>query len=154
PGGGGGLSSGESSTTPLPDFGFRVLKLDSSNLKDVYYTPQEYASPEFSFDGLVDNIKSDRTAEDLLFQVMLDFGIPPSSKIELKQVEGRPVYYVRGKYLVACFESVTDAVVTAIAKDRPYYAVFRDHSFASDSTLVNFEQIFKTYSPSTLTKVL
>jgi adenine-specific DNA-methyltransferase len=137
-----------------PDIGFRVLKLDDSNMKEVYYTPQDYVEPQFNFDGLVDNIKSDRTAEDLLFQVMLDLGVLLSSKIEVKQMEGKPVHFVNDGYLVACFEAVTDAVVTEIAKGKPYYAVFRDNSFASDSTLVNFEQIFKTYSPSTQRKVL
>ena len=136
------------------DIGFRVLKLDSSNMKDVYYTPQEYAQPQFSFDGLVDNIKEDRTAEDLLFQIMLDLGIPLSAKIEVKKMEGKAVYSVNDGYLTACFESVSDTIVTKIAQSKPHYAVFRDSSFASDSTLVNFEQIFKTYSPETHRKVL
>jgi adenine-specific DNA-methyltransferase len=136
------------------DIGFRVLKLDSSNMKDVYYTPQEYAQLQFTFDGLVDNIKTDRTAEDLLFQVMLDLGIPLSSKIEAKNIEDKTVYSVDDGYLLACFESVTDALVTTIAKVTPYYAVFRDSSFVSDSTLVNYEQIFKAYSPTTQRRVL
>jgi adenine-specific DNA-methyltransferase len=137
-----------------PDIGFRVLKLDSTNMKEVYYTPQEYAQLQFNFDGLIDNIKDDRTAEDLLFQVMLDLGIPLSSKIEVKQIEGKVVYDINGGYLIACFETVNDEVVTTIAKSKPYYAIFRDSSFTSDSTLVNFEQIFKTYSPSTQKRVL
>jgi adenine-specific DNA-methyltransferase len=136
------------------DIGFRVLKLDSSNMKEVYYTPQEYAEQQFTFDGLVDNIKSDRTAEDLLFQVMLDLGIPLSAKIEVKTIEDKTVYSVNDGYLLACFEGVTDALVTAIAKSTPYYAVFRDSSFVSDSTLVNYEQIFKTHSPTTQRRVL
>ncbi|GHU38701.1 DNA methylase N-4 [Spirochaetia bacterium] len=136
------------------DIGFRVLKLDSSNMKDVYYTPQEYTKAGLDFDGFVDNIKSDRTAEDLLFQVMLDLGIPLSSNIEVKHLDGKQVYYVNGCYLIACFESVDDKTVTTIAQGKPYYAVFRDSSFASDSILVNFEQIFKTYSPTTIRKVL
>jgi adenine-specific DNA-methyltransferase len=137
-----------------PDIGFRVLKLDSSNMKEVYYTPQEYSNPQFNFDGLVDNIKNDRSAEDLLFQVMLDLGIPLSSSIEVKDIGGKPVYSVKDGYLIACFESVNDEIVTTIAQDTPYYAVFRDNSFASDSTLVNFEQIFKTHSPTTQRRVL
>jgi adenine-specific DNA-methyltransferase len=137
-----------------PDIGFRVLKLDSSNMKEVYYTPQEYAQPQFNFDGLVDNIKNDRTAEDLLFQIMLDLGVPLSSKIEVKRIEGKAVYYVSDGYLTACFEAVTDTTVTEIAQGKPYYAVFRDNSFVSDSTLVNYEQIFRTYSPSTQRRVL
>ena len=115
---------------------------------------QEYAQPQFSFDGLMDNIKEDRTAEDLLFQVMLDLGIPLSAKIEVKQMEDRAVYSVNNGYLTACFEPVNDAIVTQIAQAKPYYAVFRDNSFASDSTFVNFDQIFKTYSPETHRKVL
>jgi len=136
------------------DIGFRVLKLDSSNMKDVYYTPQEYAHPQFSFDGLVDNIKTDRSAEDLLFQVMLDLGIPLSAKIDTREIEGRAAYFVNDGYLIACFERVNDTTVTAIAQSTPRYAIFRDSSFSSDSTLVNYEQIFKTYSPSTEKRVL
>ena len=140
------------------DIGFRVLKLDSSNMKDVYYTPQDMVSPAGTFqipiDGLLDNIKSDRTAEDLLFQVMLDLGLPLSSKIEQREIGGKAVFSVADNYLMACFGLATDEIVTEIAKSKPYYAVFRDSSFASDSTLVNFEQIFKTYSPTTIRKVL
>lgn len=136
------------------DIGFRVFKLDSSNMKEVYYKPQEYAQLQFSFDGLIDNIKMDRSAEDLLFQVLLDLGIPLSAKIEVTTIEGKTVYSVNGGYLVACFESVHDALITTIAQGRPHYAIFRDSSFISDSTLVNYEQIFKTYSPSTQRKVL
>jgi adenine-specific DNA-methyltransferase len=139
-------------TTQDLDTGFRVLKLDSSNMKDVYYTPQEYTQKDL--DGLIDNIKPDRTPEDLLFQVMLDLGVPLSSGIEVKDAGGRQVYYVNGGYLIACFEKADDELVTEIARAHPYYAVFRDSSFASDSTLVNFEQIFNTYSPTTVRKVL
>ena len=140
------------------DIGFRVLKLDSSNMRDVYYTPQDTVSasgsPQRNLYELVDNIKPDRTAEDLLFQVMLDLGIPLSSKIKQREIGGKAVFAVEGNYLVACFDKVTDAIVTEIAKSKPYYAVFRDSGFASDATLANFEQIFKTYSPSTIRKVL
>jgi adenine-specific DNA-methyltransferase len=136
------------------DTGFRVLKLDSSNMKDVYYTPQEYVQQNFNLDGLIDNIKEDRTPEDLLFQVMLDLGILLSAKIETRKVGGATVFFVEGNYLIACFERVTDEIVTEIARATPYYAVFRDSSFASDSTLVNFEQVFKTYSPITIRRVL
>jgi len=140
------------------DIGFRVLKLDSSNMKDVYYTPQNMVSPSGTFqlnlDGLIDNIKPDRNAEDLLFQVMLDLGLPLSSKIEQRNIGDIAVFSVADNYLMACFDRATDAIVTEIAKSKPYYAVFRDSSFAGDATLVNFEQIFKTYSPSTLRKVL
>jgi adenine-specific DNA-methyltransferase len=139
-------------TTQDLDTGFRVLKLDSTNMQDVYYTPHEYTQKEL--DGLIDNIKPDRTPEDLLFQVMLDLGILLSSSIDVKDIDGKRVYYVNGNYLIACFESVNDELVTKIARAKPDYAVFRDSSFASDSTLVNFEQIFKTYSPATIRKVL
>jgi adenine-specific DNA-methyltransferase len=140
------------------DIGFRVLKLDSSNMKDVYYTPQETVSAggalEVDLDGFVDNIKPDRTPEDLLFQVMLDLGILLSSKIEKRETGGKTVFSVADNYLLACFDLVTDEIVTEIAKSKPYYAVFRDSSFYNDATLVNFEQIFKTHSPSTIRKVL
>jgi adenine-specific DNA-methyltransferase len=132
------------------DIGFRVLKLDSSNMKDVYYTPDEYASMNFTLDGFMDNIKPDRSDEDLLFQVMLDIGVPLSAKI---RQEGT-VFYVDDSYLIACFGTVDTGLLTAIAKKKPYYAVFRDSSFESDSALVNFEQVFKTYSPTTIRRVL
>jgi adenine-specific DNA-methyltransferase len=146
------------------DIGFRVLKLDSSIMKDVYYTPQETVSEngalEVDLDGFIDNIKPDRTAEDLLFQVMLDLGISLSAKIEVKVFDGQMVYFVNlsstdgHSHLLACFERITDEIVTKIAKHKPSYAVFRDSSFYNDATLVNFEQIFRTYSPTTIRKVL
>jgi adenine-specific DNA-methyltransferase len=140
------------------DIGFRVLKLDSSNMKDVYYTPQDTVSEigalAVDLNGFIDNIKTDRTAEDLMFQVMLDLGILMSSKIEKHEIGGRIVYFVDNDKLLACFDRVTDDIVIEIAKHKPYYAVFRDSSFYSDATLVNFEQIFKTYSPTTIRKVL
>lgn len=132
------------------DIGFRVLKLDSSNMKEVYYTPEEYSLMGFNLEGFMDNIKSDRSDEDLLFQVMLDLGIPLSSKI---REEGK-VFYVNENYLIACFDKVDTDTITEIAKKQPYYAVFRDSSFLNDSALVNVEQVFKTYSPSTIRRVL
>lgn len=137
-------------TTGSLDVGFRVLKLDSSNMKDVYYTPEEYAKMNFSIDGFMDNIKPDRTDEDLLFQVMLDLGIPLSAQIS--QEEG--VFYVNNNYMIASFGKVDNSLVTKIAKKQPYYAVFRDSSFINDSALVNVEQIFNTYSPNTIRRVL
>ena len=135
------------------DVGFRVLKLDSSNMKDVYYTPTEY-SPSM-FESLADNIKEDRTPEDLLFQVMLDLGILLSSKIEETTIAGKKVFSVADKFLIACFDAdLTDEVITEIAKQKPYYFVTRDHSMASDSVATNFDQIFATYSPDTVRKVL
>jgi adenine-specific DNA-methyltransferase len=132
------------------DVGFRVFKLDSSNMKDVYYTPEEYAQMNFNLDGFMDNIKPDRTEEDLLFQVMLDLGVPLSAKIKK---EGN-LFYVDENYLVACFGEVDSEIIMDIAKKKPYYAVFRDSSFMSDSSLVNVDQIFNTYSPQTIRRVL
>lgn len=140
-------------TTQDLDTGFRVLKLDSSNMEDIYYTPKDIN--QATLFSLVDNVKSDRTAEDLLFQVMLELGATLDSKISTEVVAGKTIYNVADGYLVACFDkNVTDEVVTTIAKMYPLYAVLRDTSMANDSTATNFEQIFKTYSPQTTTKVL
>ena len=135
------------------DVGFRVLKTDSSNMKDVYYTPE---NTEQSFlDNLEDNIKEDRTQEDLLFQVMLDLGVPLSSNIEVEQIEDAKVFKVEDRFLVACFDgSISDEVVKQIADMKPFYAVFRDMSMKNDSVAVNFEQIFESISPKTIRKVL
>ena len=140
------------------DGGFRVLKCDTSNMKDVYYNPAEYEPSLFS--RLEDNIKEDRTPEDLLFQVMLDLGILLSSKIqcEVWRVESGAEYKyfnVEDGYLIACFDkNVTEELITEIAKQKPYYFVMRDSSMANDSVATNFEQIFATYSPETTRKVL
>lgn len=140
-------------TTQNLDTGFRVLKCDSTNMKDVYYNPAEYEASLFS--TLTDNIKEDRTPEDLLFQVMLDLGVLLSSKIEETIIDGKKVFNVADGFLIACFdENVTDETITAIAKQKPYYFVMRDNSMASDSVATNFEQIFATYSPDTVRKVL
>lgn len=135
------------------DTGFRVLKLDSSNMKDVFYSPKETSQLElFKY---VDNVKDDRTSEDLLFQVMLELGATLDSKIEESEVDGKTIFNVGDGYLVACFDQkVTDEVVTSIAKMQPTYAVLRDTSLADDATATNFEQIFKTYAPNTTTKIL
>lgn len=135
------------------DVGFRVLKLDSSNMKDVYYKPEDYSQTLLG--GMEDNIKSDRTPLDLLFQVMLDLGKPLSAKIEEKEIAGKNVFIVDGNDLIACFDTdITDEVVKTIAQLKPLYAVFRDSSLADDSTAANFDQIFATYSPTTIRKVL
>lgn len=135
------------------DIGFRVLKLDSSNMKDVYYNPSQY-EPSL-FEKFEDNIKEDRTPEDLLFQVMLDLGVLLSSKIEETIIGGKKVFNVADGFLIACFDdNVTDETITAVAKQKPYYFVMRDSSMASDSVATNFEQIFATYSPDTVRKVL
>ena len=122
-------------------------------MKDVYYTPDEYEQDLFS--SLKDNIKEDRTPEDLLFQVMLDLGILLSAKIEEKEICGYKVFAVDGNYLYACFENnISDDVITAIAKEKPYYCVIRDSSVVNDSVKNNFDQIFKTISPGTERRVL
>ena len=140
-------------TTMDLDVGFRVLKCDSTNMKNVYYHPDEY-EPSM-FDSLADNIKEDRTPEDLLFQVMLDLGVLLSSKIEQAEIAGKKAFNVADNFLIACFdENVTDETITAIAKQKPYYFVMRDSSLASDSVATNFDQIFATYSPDTVRKVL
>lgn len=135
------------------DIGFRVLKCDTSNMKEVYYNPAEYEASLFS--SLEDNIKEDRTPEDLLFQVMLDLGVLLSSKIEETTIADKKVFNVEDNYLIACFDSnVTEETITAIAKQKPYYFVMRDSSMASDSVATNYDQIFATYSPDTVRKVL
>ena len=138
---------------PPIDTGFRVLKCDTSNMKEVYYNPAEYEASLFS--RLEDNIKEDRTPEDLLFQVMLDLGVLLSSKIEETTIAGKKVFNVEDNYLIACFDSdVTEETIKAIAKQKPYYFVIRDSSMANDSVATNFDQIFATYSPDTVRKVL
>jgi len=140
-------------TTQNLDTGFRVLKLDSSNMKDVYYRPEEYNQGFLS--SMEDNIKEDRTPLDLLFQVMLELGKPLSAKIEEAEISGKHVFIVDENDLIACFDSnVTEEVVKAIAQKKPLYAVFRDNSLESDAANANLDQIFATYSPNTTRKVL
>ncbi|MCI9488577.1 MAG: site-specific DNA-methyltransferase [Dorea sp.] len=135
------------------DYGFRVFRVDSSNMEDVYYKPTDYKQEQLSL--FADNIKPYRTPEDLLFQVMLDLGILLSSKIGEEEIAGKKVFSVENGYLIACFDKdVTEETVMEIAKRHPFYAVFRDSGLASDSVAVNFEQIFETYSPKTRRKVL
>lgn len=135
------------------DLGFRCLRLDTSNMTDVYYAPDAVTQ-----DGLfaqVDNVKADRTPEDLLFQTMLDLGILLSASITVEEIAGKRVFNVADGFLLACFDrAVTDETVTAIAKRKPSYAVFRDASMADDSALTNFDQLFAAYSPATVRKVL
>ncbi|MBR1808371.1 MAG: hypothetical protein IJ776_03180 [Paludibacteraceae bacterium] len=140
-------------TTQHLDTGFRVLKLADSNMEDVYYAPQDLSQANLF--NQVDNVKDGRTSEDLLFQVMLELGVPLDSKITVQQLDGKSVYNVADGFLIACFDTgVTDSVITAIAKQQPQYATLRDSSYADDSTATNFEQIFKTYSPNTTIKTL
>lgn len=140
-------------TTQNLDTGFRVLKLDSTNMQDIYYSPKDISQADLF--SQVDNVKPDRTGEDLLFQVMLELGATLDSKIETTTVAGKTIYNVTEGYLVACFDpDVTDDVVKYIAQMQPAYAVLRDTSMKDDSTATNFEQIFKTYSPDTVTRIL
>ena len=140
------------------DTGFRVLKLDSSNMKDVYYTPAETPIQQtLGFDELVDNIKWDegRTAEDLLFQVLPECNLPLSSKIEDREIHGKKVFVVNDGYLIACFDkNINESVITAIAKEKPYYFVMCDSSIATDNVADNFEQIFEVYSKETIRRIL
>ena len=140
-------------TTGNLDVGFRVLKCDESNMKDVYYTPED---TEYTlFDNLTDNIKEDRTPEDLQIQVMLDLGVELSSTIEETEIAGKRVFKVADGFMMACFDKdVTEEAIIAVAKQKPYYFVMRDSSMANDSVATNFEQIFATYSPDTVRKVL
>ena len=153
--GGGQLSFSEmqpDQSAPI-DIGFRCLRLDSSNMENVYYTPEE--TQQQNLFSLVDNVKPDRTPEDLLFQVMLDLGVLLSSPIETMEIAGKKVFNVADGFLLACFDhDVTEETVKAIAQTKPYYAVFRDSSMANDSVATNFDQIFETYSPETVRKVL
>lgn len=138
-------------TTQDLDTGFRVLKLDSSNMQDVYYTPAEFNEQKL-FD---DNIKPDRTEEDLLFQTMIDLGIELSAKIEQTQIAGKTVWNVSDGYLMACFdEAVNETTITEIAKQQPYYFIMRDSSLANDNVADNFEQIFNHYSKDTIRRII
>ena len=138
------------------DTGFRVLKLDESNMADVYYTPADTPiQTTLNFDALVDNIREGRTAEDLLFQVLPECNLPLSSKIGIREIHGKKVFVVEDGYLMACFDNdINDAVITAIAKEKPYYFVMCDRSIATDSVADNFDQIFKAYSKETVRRIL
>ena len=133
------------------DIGFRVLKLDSSNMEDVYYTPGEFVVDDL----FSENIKADRTSEDLLFQVMLSYGIELSAKIETQQINGKTVHFVDDNFLIACFDKdVNESTITEIAKLQPIYFVMRDSSADSDNVIDNFEQIFRHYSPETKRQII
>lgn len=135
------------------DYGFRVLKLDSSNMQDVYYNPN--AMSQSLLDNTIDNVKPDRTPLDLLFQVMLELGVELSAKIAEKRVSGKTYYIINDNDLIACFDDdIDETVITEIAKQQPLYAVFKDKSFANDSVGINNEQLFKTFSPGTIVKVI
>lgn len=138
------------------DTGFRVLKLDESNMADVYYTPADTPiQTTLAFDALVDNIREGRTAEDLLFQVLPECNLPLSSKIETREIHGKKVFVVEDGYLMACFDNdINEAVITAIAKEKPYYFVMCDRSIATDNVADNFDQIFNAYSKETVRRIL
>lgn len=135
------------------DIGFRVLKLDSSNMEDVYYTPDDLTERDLF--NSVDNVKSDRTPLDLLFQVLPELNIELSARIEEKEIHGKKVFMVNGDLLIATFDTdVNESTITEIAKLRPVYFVMRDASAENDNVLDNFEQIFKHYSPDTIRRIL
>lgn len=146
----GGLFTNKESKTII-DVGFRVLKLDSSNMNDVYYRPEEFSEQLIK----EDNVKDDRSPEDLLFQVMLECNLPLSAKIQTEKIAGKDVFTVNNGYLIACFdENVNEEVITAVAKRKPYYFVMRDSSLSSDNVADNFEQIFQAYSKDTIRRIL
>ena len=135
----------------MNDLGFRVLKLDTSNMQDVYYKPEEFSETSL----FEDNVKPDRSAEDLLFQVMLEFNLPLSSKIKKKTIAGKEIFDVNDGYLLACFDQdVNETVIKEVAKQKPYYFIMRDSSLSSDNVADNFEQIFNAYSKDTIRKIL
>ena len=143
-------SSTGSEARPL-DIGFRVLKLDSSNMQDVYYSPEQF-NENLRFE---DNIKHDRTDEDLLFQAMIELGIELSAKIEQREIAGKTVWSVADNYLMACFDKdVNETTITEIARQHPYYFVLRDASLATDNVADNFEQIWEEYSKETVRRII
>lgn len=130
------------------DVGFRVLKIDTSNMKDVYYRPDEVGQQDLLH--AVDNIKPDRTAEDLLFQVLVDWGVDLTLPITRNSVKGKTVFFVDGNALVACFETgITEDLVKDLAGREPLRVVFRDNGFVSDAVKINVEQVFRQLSPGT-----
>jgi len=149
------VSKGGSDTASNVDVGFRVLKIDASNMADVYYAPDALDKGQIAL--LVDNIKPDRTAEDLLFQVMLDWGVDLALPIEKKTLQGKEVFFVDGNALAACFDAegrVDEAFVKELAKHQPLRVVFRDAGFKDSAVKINVEQIFKLLSPATEVKCI
>jgi adenine-specific DNA-methyltransferase len=148
--------SNELSSTPdlqKLDLGFRVLKIDSSNMKEVFYTPDAVSQDLLS--DQINNIREDRTSEDLLFQVLLDWGVDLALPITQESIAGKTVYFVDGNALAACFEEgVSEEFVKLLAKREPLRVVFRDAGFFSDSVKINVEQIFKLMSPATDIKTI
>ena len=135
------------------DTGFRVLKIDSSNMNDVHYTPDSVSKDDLF--NQVEHIKTGRSPEDLLFQVMLDWGVDLSLSIRKETIEGKDVYFVNDDDLVACFErGIDEALIKALAAKQPLRVVFRDDGFVSDSVKINVEQIFKQLAPATDIKAI
>ncbi|MGD0001072.1 MAG: site-specific DNA-methyltransferase, partial [Bryobacteraceae bacterium] len=135
-------------TNPGLDTGFRVLKIDTSNMKDVYYTPDAIKQADLL--AHLDNIREDRTPEDLLFQVLVDWGVDLALPIATETLAGKTVFFVDGTALAACFDAdITEDLVKELAKRKPLRAVFQDSSYSSDSVKINVEQIFKLLSPTT-----
>jgi adenine-specific DNA-methyltransferase len=147
------IRAANATTAPNLDIGFRVLKIDTSNMKDVYYAPDEVKQGQLEM--LTDNIKDDRTQEDLLFQVLVDWGVDLALPITQETIAKKKVFFVDGNALAACFDSnITEELVKELAKKKPLRAVFRDSSYGSDSVKINVEQIFKLLSPGTELKSL
>lgn len=147
------IAEGECQAGWSNDVGFRVLKIDTSNMQDVYYTPDAVSQDLLS--GQIDNIREDRTPEDLLFQVLLDWGVDLTLPISQEAVADKQVFFVDGNALVACFDKgIDEAFVKQIAEHKPLRVVFRDNGFANDSVKINVEQLFKLLSPMTEIKTL
>ena len=147
------IKAENATTAPNLDIGFRVLKIDTSNMKDVYYAPDEVKQTDLV--AHTDNIKEDRTPEDLLFQVLVDWGVDLALPITRETIAKKTVFFVDGDALAACFDpEISDDLVKALAKRKPLRAVFRDSSYGSDSMKINVEQIFKLLSPGTERKSL
>ena len=147
------IKSENTLTASTFDSGFRAFKIDTSNMQEVYYTPDQVQQTDLH--GHVDNIRADRTSEDLLFQVLLDWGVDLASPISAETVDGKTVFFVDGNVLAACFDAgVTDELVKQIAQRKPLRAVFRDASYGSDSVKINVDQIFRFYSPETEVKAI
>ena len=138
---------------PFADLGFRVLRIDSSNFKDVYFNPDDIV--QANLPGMVDNVRDGRSDLDLLFEVLPKLGIPYSAKIEERMLAGRKVFFVDGDKLAACFDANVGAdTIEEMAKVKPWYAVIRDSSMADDATHANYEELFRTYSPDTVPQVI
>ena len=143
----------DDSSRSIPDIGFRVLRIDSSNYRDTYAEPGD--QNQATLYDFIDNLKDDRTPEDLLFQVLPSFRIPYSVHIEELEINGSKCFNVNDGQLIACFDAEVDtSVIEQIAQRMPIYAVFRDASLADDSAAANFEELFKTYSPDTIRRVI